>query len=52
MSVSIGSTDRLHLAAATPDGATGCKQRIMPMITSIVRSVPDPTAPRAAAQDD
>jgi hypothetical protein len=28
------------------------KQRIVPMIMSVVRSVPDPTARRAAAQDD
>jgi hypothetical protein len=28
------------------------KQRIVPMIMSIARSVPDPTAHRAAARDD
>ena len=28
------------------------RQRITPVIMSMVRSVPDPTAPRAAARDD
>jgi hypothetical protein len=31
---------------------TRLKQRVMPMIMSMVRPVPDPTAPRAAGRDD